>query len=231
MAKSDKQLQDELLQTSLIEELSKLEEIGTGNLPLTERYIINKAINFIKRVQENLKRLDKIDTGALERDVRQGELLNNAGVYSIEIGYPKDSKAAGYYDYVNKGVRGFKSGTPRSPYKFRNASPSSNGPMVLALQKWMKRQGLISRRETKSTTISSLQRKRKAISELDSSRQGAWLMARKIKSRGLPKTGYFDDAIEEYFGPGFADTMAKIIGADIRVGVRQVNSLINDKNK
>lgn len=231
MAKSDKQLQDELLQTSLIEELSKLEEIGTGNLPLTERYIINKAINFIKRVQENLKRLDKIDTGALERDVRQGELLNNAGVYTIEIGYPRDSKAAEYYDYVNKGVRGFKSGTPRSPYKFRNASPSSNGPMVLALQKWMKRQGLISRRETKSTTISSLQRKRKAISELDSSRQGAWLMARKIKSRGLPKTGYFDDAIEEYFGPGFADTMAKIIGADIRVGVRQVNSLINDKNK
>lgn len=231
MAKSDKQLQDELLQTSLIEELSKLEEIGTGNLPLTERYIINKAINFIKRVQENLKRLDKIDTGALERDVRQGELLNNAGVYTIEIGYPRDSKAAEYYDYVNKGVRGFKSGTPRSPYKFRNASPSSNGPMVLALQKWMKRQGVISRRETKSTTISSLQRKRKAISELDSSRQGAWLMARKIKSRGLPKTGYFDDAIEEYFGPGFADTMAKIIGADIRVGVRQVNSLINDKNK
>lgn len=231
MAKSDKQLQDELLQTSLIEELSKLEEIGTGNLPLTERYIINKAINFIKRVQENLKRLDKIDTGALDRDVRQGELINNAGVYTIEIGYPRDSKAAEYYDYVNKGVRGFKSGTPRSPYKFRNASPSSNGPMVLALQKWMKRQGLISRRETKSTTISSLQRKRKVISELDSSRQGAWLMARKIKSRGLPKTGYFDDAIEEYFGPGFADTMAKIIGADIRVGVRQVNSLINDKNK
>lgn len=232
MAKSDKQIQQEFLDNpALLEELSKLEEIGTKNLPVTERYIIAKAINFIKKVQENLKKLNKIDTGSLERDVTKGELQNNAGVYEIEIGYPKGSKAAEYYDYVNKGVTGFKSKTPRSPYKFKNATPSSSGPMVLALQKWMKRQGILSRRETKSTIISSLQRKRKSISELDSSRQGAWMMARKIKSRGLPKTGYFDDAINEYFGPGFADTMAKIVGADIRVGVKQVNNLIKEKEK
>jgi len=90
---------------------------------------------------------------------------------------------------------------------------------------------MLSRKETASTTKSGLQRKRKAISELDSSRQGAWLLARKIKSRGLPKTGYFDDAIDEYFGDTFGAAMAKAVGADIRVGVKQVNSLINDKNK
>lgn len=232
MAKSVNQLQNEFAANeTLINELSKLEEIGTDNLPALERTIVEFAIEFIKKVQENLKSLDKIDTGGLERGIAKGELLNNAGAYSIEIGYPADSKAASYYDFVNKGVKGFKSNTPNSPYKFRNASPSINGPMVIALQKWMKRQGLISRRETKSTTISSLQRKRKAISELDSSRQGAWLMARKIKSRGLPKTGFFDNAVNEYFGDGFADAIAKAVGSDIRIGVRQVNSLINDKNK
>lgn len=232
MAKSISQIQNEFVKNeTLLNELSQLEEIGTDNLPITEMLIIEYAINFIKKVQENLKSLDKIDTGGLERGIAKGELLNNAGTYSIEIGYPADSKQAGYYDFVNKGVKGFKTGTPNSPYKFRNATPSSSGPMVLALQKWMKRQGILSRKETKSTTISSLQRKRKSISELDSSRQGAWLMARKIKSRGLPKTGFFDNAIEEYFGEGFAEAIAKAVGADIRVGVKQVNSLINDKNK
>lgn len=232
MAKSTKQIQDEFAANeTLINELSKLEAIGTDNLPILERTIVEYAIEFIKKVQENLKQLNKIDTGSLVKDIAKGELINSAGTYTIEIGYPADGKSAKYYDFVNKGVKGIKSGSPDSPYKFRTLNPSSSGLMVISLQKWMKRQGLISRRETKSTTISSLQRKRKAISELDSSRQGAWLMARKIKSRGLPKTGFFDNAIEQYFGEGFADVIAKAVGSDIRVGVRQVNSLINEKNK
>lgn len=232
MAKSVSQLQQEFVNNEkLLQDLSKLEEVGIGNLPVTEKIIIEYAINFIKKVQENLKQLSKIDTGGLEKGVSKGELINNAGAYSIEIGYPADSKSAKYYDFVNKGVQGFTSKSPNSPYKFRNANPSINGPMVIALQKWMKRQGLVSRKETKSTTISSLQRKRKTVSEMDSSRQGAWLLARKIKGRGLPKTGFFDNAIDEYFGEGFAEVMAKSVGADIRVGVKQVNNLIKEKEK
>ena len=232
MAKSTNQIQNEIAANeALLNELSKLEEIGTNNLPATERTIIEYAVEFIKKVQENLKELNKIDTGSLVKDVAKGELINQSGVYSIEIGYPASSKSAKYYDFVNKGVQGFISKSPNSPYKFRNAMPSSNGPMVLALQKWMKRNGMLSRKETASTTKSGLQRKRQSIAQLDSSRQGAWLLARKIKSRGLPKTGYFDDAIDEYFGDTFGAAMAKAVGADIRVGVKQVNSLINDKNK
>lgn len=232
MAKSLKQIQDAFADNDrLYQELATLEEIGTQNLPVTERLIVAFAEEFIKKVIANLEALDKVDTGGLIKGVSKGELQNSAGTYSIEIGYPADSKAAKYYDFVNKGVKGFVSQTPNSPYSFKNAKPSSSGPMVIALQKWMKRQGILSRKETKSTTISSLQQKRKSISELDSSRQGAWLMARKIKSRGLPKTGFFDNAIDLYFGEGFAEAIAKSIGADIRVGVKQVNNLINEKNK
>jgi hypothetical protein len=232
MAKSVKQIGDEIAANErLIQELSALEEIGTKNLPVTERLIVNVAIDFILAVQENLRRLDKVDTGGLEKGIGKGELLNNAGTYSIEIGYPADSKQAGYYDYVNKGVKGFVSQTPNSPYRFRNATPSLNGPMTKALQQWMKRQGIVSRTESRGSIISSLQRKRKSISELDSSKVAAWNMAKRIKSRGLPKTGFFDNAVDLYFGDSFAEAIAKSIGADIRVGVKQVNSLINDKNK
>lgn len=232
MAKSLKQIQDAFADNDrLYQELATLEEIGTQNLPVTERLIVSFAEEFIKKVIANLEALDKVDTGALIKGVSKGELQNSAGTYTIEIGYPADSKAAGYYDFVNKGVKGFVSQTPNSPYSFKNAKPSASGPMVIALQKWMKRQGILSRRETKNTTISSLQRKRKSISELDSSRQGAWLMARKIKSRGLPKTGFFDNAVTEYFGEGFAEAIAKAVGGDIRVGVKQAKNIFNEKNK
>ena len=233
MAKSAKQIQDEVLAKYIKEiglEGTGFEDVTT--LPVTEQMIINYAVNFINKVKENLNKLDKIDTGTLVKDVSQGELRNSKGSYEIELGYPVDSQGAKYYDFVNKGVKGFTSGTPDSPYKFRNARPSLNGPMVTAIQKWVKRQGIASRRETKSTTISSLQRKRKSISELNTGRQTAWLIARKIKQRGLPKTGYFDNAVAEYFeGPEFAEAMAKAVGGDVRVGIRQVNTLINKENK
>jgi hypothetical protein len=245
MAKSIEQIQREIvLNNSLIEQLSQFDanitranptdafqEEGFANLPVTERMILAYATEFIKKVRENLEAVDRVDTGALNRDIQRGQLINQSGVYTLEIGYPKTSKAAGYYDYVNKGVKGFDSKLPNSKYRFRNAKPSMNGPMVLAIQKWMKRNGLISRRETEKSTFTSLQRKRKRIGELDSSRVGAYLVARKIKSAGLPKTGFFDNAVNEYFGTEFGAAMAKAVGADIRVGVKQVNSLINDKNK
>jgi hypothetical protein len=230
MAKSINQIQNEIAANeALLNELSKLEEIGTDNLPATERTIVEYAVEFIKKVRENLDTLNKIDTGGLDRDIQKGELLNQSGVYTIEIGYPKTSKAAGYYDYVNKGVKGKDSQLPNSPYKFQTRTPSLKGPMVLAIQKWMKRNGIIGRKQKYS--ITALEKKRKSISELDSSRTGAWLIARKIKRQGLPKTGFFDNAIDEYFGDTFGAAMAKAVGADIRVGVKQVNSLINDKNK
>lgn len=232
MAKTAKQIQQETFENEvLLNEIANRKELGTDNLPVTEKFIIDYAIEFIKKVQENLKQLNKIDTGGLEKGISKGELQKSAGTYSIEIGYPADTKQAEYYKYVNKGVQGFISKQPNSPYKFRSAYASINGPIATALRAWIKRQGIVSRKETQSTIKSGLQRKRKSISELDSSKFAAWKMAEKIKQRGLPKTGFFDNAIDEYFGDGFAEAMAKAVGSDIRVGVKQVNNLINEKNK
>ena len=59
MAKSVSQIQNEFVKNeALLNDLSKLEAIGTENLPVTERLIIEYAVNFIKKVQENLKTLN-----------------------------------------------------------------------------------------------------------------------------------------------------------------------------
>ena len=202
-----------------------------GKLPFIEKTILRYAAKFILKVQENIQKADKVDTGTLSDDIREGSLLKDGSSYSIDIGYPKSSEGAKYYDFVNKGVKGFKSGSPNSPYSFKSAYPSMNGPMVTAIQKWVKRNALLSKKETPRTTISSLQRKRKSVAQLNTGRTTAYLIARKIKQRGLPKTGFFDNAIDEVFNQQFYDKMAKALGADIRVYINQANSLINKENK
>lgn len=209
----------------------KSDYASVGELPFVEQTIINYAAQFIIQVQKNLQKANKVDTGRLETDIQEGSLIRDGKSYSIDIGYPASSEGAKYYDFVNKGVKGFKSGTPNSPYRFRSAFPSMNGPMVTAIQKWVKRNGLAQRREDQKYNLSGLQKKRKSVSELNTGRTTAYLIARKIKQRGLPKTGFFDNAIDEVFNEQFYSKMAKAVGGDLRVYIKQATSLINDENK
>lgn len=202
-----------------------------GKLPFVERTIISYAAKFIKQVQNNLKKANKVDTGTLSTDIAQGDLIKQGSSYSLDIGYPESSAGAKYYDFVNKGVKGFKSGQPNSPYSFKSAYPSMNGPMVTAIQKWVKRNALAQRNETQKYKLSKLQKKRKSVAQLNTGRTTAYLIARKIKQRGLPKTGFFDNAVDQVFNQQFYDKMAKAVGADVVVYIKQANTLINNENK
>ena len=202
-----------------------------GKLPFIEKLMVAYAARFIFAAQNNLKKDNKVDTGTLEKDLAQGDLIRQGSNYAIDIGYPETSAGAKYYDFVNKGVKGFVSGQPNSPYRFRSAYPSINGPMVNAIQKWVKRNALSSRREDQRFNLSGLQRKRKSVAQLNTGRTTAYLIARKIKQRGLPKTGFFDDAITEVFNQDFYDKMAKAVGADVVVYIKQASSLLNNENK
>jgi hypothetical protein len=209
----------------------KKDYASLGELPFVEQTIIGYAAQFIIQVQKNLQSTNKVDTGTLERDIQEGSLIKQGGSYSIDVGYPASSEGARYYDFVNKGVKGFKSGSPNSPYKFRSAYPSMNGPMVNAIQKWVKRNALAQRKETQTKNLSALQKKRKSVSELNTGRTTAYLIARKIKQRGLPRTGFFDDAIDQVFNEQFYSKMAKAVGGDVRVYIKQAVTLINEENK
>ena len=209
----------------------KSDYASLGELPFIEQTIIGYAAKFIKQVQNNLKKANKVDTGTLSTDIAQGDIIKQGSSYSLDIGYPVGSDGARYYDFVNKGVKGFKSGQPNSPYSFKSAYPSMNGPMVTAIQKWVKRNALSSRREDVKYNLSGLQKKRKSVAQLNTGRTTAYLIARKIKQRGLPKTGFFDNAIDQVFNQAFYDKMSKAVGADVRVYIKQATSLINNENQ
>lgn len=230
MAKSIRQVQAEALGDGFVDSFGddRQNYLAAGEAPVLEQYMVKAVGNFLLKVQENLKRLDKIDTGRLSESVRSGELQDDGnGVFSILAGYLDDGSAP-YASFVNQGVRGFISGQPSdSPFSFKSAWASRNGPMAVAIQKWMKRQGIAARREDQRTNLTSLQRKRKAISEIESSRTMATIIASRIKQRGLPKTDFFSSAVREYFGDEFVAGVGKAFLQDVRVYIRQANQLIN----
>lgn len=230
MAKSITQIQNESLDDGFVDSFGddRKNYLTAGEAPVLEQYMVKVVGDFLLKVQENLKRLDKIDTGRLSESVRSGELQDDGnGVFSISAGYLDDSNAP-YASFVNQGVRGFISGQPAdSPFSFKSAWASRNGPMAVAIQKWMKRQGIAARREDQRANLTSLQRKRKAISEIESSRTMATIIASRIKQRGLPKTDFFSSAVREYFGDEFVAGVGAAFLQDVRVYIRQANQLIN----
>lgn len=224
MAKSNKQIEAEVLAF-----LDTIGESAEGfreakNLRGLEKLIGLAVGNFIQRVQENLIKANKVDTGALSRDITQGDLITTGNGYEIEVGYPAESEAAKYYDFVNKGVKGVRSGQPAdTPYSFKNDKPGMN--MQLAIAKWYRRNASFGRKETQKQNLSGLQKKRKKLlkmaDEATRLRSLAYATSVNIKRRGLKKTGFFDKAVEASFGKDFSRLVAVISGKEIAVTIRK----------
>ena len=224
MAKSNKQIEAEVLAflDTIGESAEGFREVK--NLRGLEKLIGIAVGNFIQRVQENLIKANKVDTGALSRDITQGDLITTGNGYEIEVGYPAGSEAAKYYDFVNKGVKGVRSGQPAdTPYSFKNDKPGMN--MQLAIAKWYRRNASFGRKETQKQNLSGLQKKRKKLlkiaDEATRLRSLAYATSVNIKRRGLKKTGFFDKAVEASFGKDFSRLVAVVSGREIAVTIRK----------
>jgi hypothetical protein len=228
MAKSISAIQKEALSEGFLEQFSRNRSnyLEKGDAPITEYLIAEAASNFILQAVENLNRLGKTDTGELATSLSQGEIIKiGQSSYEVALGYPSDSPAAKYYDFVDKGVKGVvnKTKAPNSPYSFRKLSTP---PVMLnALKGWAKRQGLSFANEDQTRGLNARQRKRQGVAKsvqeqgLDRFTRN---VARKIKREGLETTRYFSGAVEDFFGKEFAQAVAKTIAADIRIYIRQV---------
>ena len=229
MAKSLKQVQDELLTSGYLDTLAD-DPVDPGSAPTNTAVsdlIIKLAGEFVIAVQENLDRLGKVSTGGLTDGVSAGDLVQSGSTYTLEIGYDKNDPSAKYWDFVNKGVRGIRSGQPASsPYQFRKLSAPP--VMVEAIKGWLRVNGIAARNEDQREDLSRLQQKRRNIAaEQDPQGDFAYAIALAIKRRGLPYTGYFDQAVNAYFGKTFAQAVAKAASFDVRVAVRKFNPAQN----
>lgn len=226
MPKSSKQNLDEVF--------AGLENITPGskeyevvNLIGVDKFLRVSIESFLKRANDNIIKYNLISTGKLQ-DLSYSIEENKDG-YTITVGYSKDNPASEYYDYVNKGVRGFKSGTPNSKYSFKNAFP--NRKMAANIFSWINKNRIRDKYEA-TVNKSQLGQKRaaltKMVSEAKKKRGLAYAIATGIKKKGLKRTLFFDDAIEFAFGQDFVNGLAKILGKQITL---QIGGNYGNNNK
>lgn len=226
MAKSVKQLQ--------AESLAYLDSIGASKQGFTESVSIgiqklleDSGVNFVLKVQENLAQSGSIDTGALGEELVINPVEISSDTFTLSIGYPTESQAAKYYDFVNKGVKGTRGG-PNSQYAFKKETVG--GPMQLAIAKWLRRNASAGRLEdAPRKDQNKVQRKRVRLSKMVDQNKRlkslAYAVSVSIKRKGIKKTGYLDKAIKFSFGKEFNDAVAKVLGREVVINIRNGNNI------
>ena len=208
---------------------------GDIQLNAVEAVMSQAALKFINLAKKRLTQRGKIDTGNLS-DIVVSQLTKKGGTYSITIGYDKKNPASKYYDFNDKGVKGiggFKGKLPKgfkqptnSPYSFKDLRLSSG--FIDSITRWYLRHKSYIRNEDQRENLSGLQRKRKTlgavVSETEKIRSLAIATARNIKRKGISRTGFFEDNIDEAFGQDFQIKLAQALGQDIALTIKQTFS-------
>lgn len=187
-----------------------------------EEVMIQASKEFVELAKKRINQKKKVDTGNLSDIVTR---INKEGTkYSLTIGYLKTNPASKYYDFQNKGVKGIKSKQPSSsPYSYRTLSVSSK--MVTAIMQWYMRHRNYIKAEDQKVGLTKLQKKRKSLGNVVNPqvrlRKIAENTAKQIKKRGMPRIGFFDDNLPIAFGDEFKAKLAKALGQDVVLNIRQ----------
>lgn len=209
---------------------------GEMKLNAVEAVMSQAALEFIKLARKRLTQRGKIDTGNLS-DITISQLTKKGGAYEITVGYNKRNPAYKYYDYNDKGVKGiggFKGKLPKgfkeptnSPYSFRDPKDKitlSSG-FIDSITRWYMRHKQYIRNDDQRKNLSGLQRKRKTlgavVSETEKIRGLAIATAKNIKRKGISRTGFFVDNIDTAFGKDFQVKLAKALGQDVIINIKQ----------
>jgi hypothetical protein len=212
-----------------IEALRKgyIQKIGSGNysivntkdLPILEKVLAEYGLDFNNAIVANLEKSGSISKGKLA-EPSMPVVTKFGNQYVLNLGYPVGSEQIKYYDYINEGVKGYKSGQPsNSPYSFKNAFP--NRKMAANIFSWLNTARKSSRADNVSTspTQAKRQRLKKVLSEAENKRKLAYAISSSIKSKGIKQTKYFDNAISQVFDNKFTKDVAYAIISDMSVKI------------
>ena len=201
--------------------------------------IVGKAIELLlfqyaqewnKSVKLNLTKSKAIASGALY-DVSVPIVRQTETGYVVEFGYPINSKAAKYYDYVNKGVKGIDNKRSNSgTYTFRKSRP--NRAMAASIFSWLNKSRKSIRSIQQPTT--SLEKKRtrlkKMLTDAENKRRLAYAISTKIKRDGLRATYYIDKAMKSIFNADFRTAISDALDTEITIQIRAINGSSNKRS-
>jgi hypothetical protein len=156
----------------------------------------------IDTAQNNLNKSNRIASGALSESLIADEPKKNGNVISVDV-------LMNFYGaFVNKGVKGTRSGHSTAGYSFRNEVVSRS--MLAAIANWIEKARIKTRTVKKYKGYGKHEVKQKTIAQYDAT----YAVARSIKQHGLKPTGFMDNAIAKT-----SDKIEKRLGAALVVDV------------
>ena len=196
--------------------MSKGAFVPKEDMPLALQMVSEYVEAFERKVADELNRLDKVDTGALASSIKF-ETTETANGLIINV-FVND-----YYKFIDKGVRGKGQNNinTTSPYKFRTINPSQSHQN--AIRKWILRNG-IKARATDVKKYGAVGRENRQPKD----KSLAYIIARSIKSKGLPYTGFWEKSIDDVF-KDFDVKMSQAFGIDVRVNLENMVKEIKSK--
>ncbi len=194
--------------------------LNTKNLPILEKTLAEYGLLFNDAVIANLEKNGSISSGKLA-EPSMPSVTKFGTTYTLALGYPSDSVQIKYFDYINKGVKGVKSGTPSdTPYSFKTIYPSRK--MAANIFTWLNKARKQVRADNvtyskdggESPTQIKRQKLKKILTEAQNKRALAYAISVNIKKKGIKQTKYFDNAIAQVFDKEFISNISYAIISD-----------------
>ena len=166
-------------QKANIDYLAKLNEDVNGEI--VQDSLVNAAKYFLDVLGKKVNQYQLVNSGDLLKNAKVAESGDNAVTVSLPY----------YYKFINKGVRGAKSKQPAdSPYKFKDSfSMSPEGRKNI---KSLIDNGNASVQVVRRGKEVGLEKKRRSVADIQLD-----TLIYRIKSGGIKKRPYFDEALEE----------------------------------
>lgn len=152
--------------------------------------LANIAIDFATIARDKLNQKDKVASGKLADSIIPTQVSIMGTIYKVEI------NVANYYDFINKGVKGWadeKGGN--SPYQFKRGRPSLK--MMQEIRKWVIKEGLKGRGKENAHPKASIRDQARSRKISDSSSRTAYAISASVKKKGLKPTHFWSETCAE----------------------------------
>lgn len=206
--------QNKLLSTTF------LDGLGGDRNAMIEDVMAKYAKLFLDNAQNNINKMGIVSSGTLAKDLTF-TINEREDVIELTVGYPPESKAAKYYDFVNKGVNGVENNMGLE-YTFKSMGVGKK--FQSSILQWLRTGRRAAMSEDQKNGLSKLQKKNKKLKKmLDENKRKqslAYAIGVSIKRDGLKRRPFFDRAITQTFSGSFKRDVREALGKDIIITLK-----------
>ena len=194
----------------------------TPDMPVIEAMLFKYGAEFQQQAIDNLNKNNSIASGNIENNLAF-EVTQFGKTYTLTMGYPKNTPASKYWDFVNQGVKGTKNikADVKTPYAFKSNKKAIPISVVEGFLKYSKKKAVQIKKYTKLGV---------ELKATEGTKSLKYAIARKIHRDGLRSTRYFDNARDSVFGNEFQKVMNAALGFDVEIKITQIANEIKDGN-